>query len=446
MRHSTANIRRLTRWTFSPTRYLAVVNVLSHALSLAQGVIVARLLAPEAYGVIAVIAGMNVAVLNFLDVRLADLAGKLYYSISSEHTAEARAYRASVLQICLIGNGLISLALCVLGLLANLAFIQLFTSTPVRTEWLLAQALILALANWNNTFNYLQRFSGRFYLMGTWRLATAILAVSLFLTLFLALPNLDGYYRALLFSTTLSLSLGLALSAFIWTQYDHLPLLRRGLLRAWRDYRREFRFLFFGNLLGYTKMLHRGTDVLLVGLFADDRITGLYKLARALTDSLYLLFDALNQVYYPRLMELLTRGAIAEYRRLLRRLLSGATLFTAMILVFEAITLPFLLPFVLTHRFAGAEGAIMVLTVPFFFVAGVHTWLWPIFVHSGKLGAYTTFNYIACLAQYALTIALFRMFGQAPLYPAWGYLVYYLVLMPLAGLLAWKWHPRIVTV
>lgn len=255
----------------TPTGYLAFTNVVASGLGFVQGIISARLLGAEAFGVIAVIAATNATVLNFLDVRLIDLASKLYYRFKTDNPGDVRAYRASVLEICLAGNGLISFSLSIVGLLANIAFIRVFTATPVRMEWLVAQSLVLAMSNWANTFDYLQRFSGRFYLMGTWRLINRILYVAVFLAILLASPNLDGYYSGAFAATALGLVMTVGLSVFIWLRYDRLPLLRKGMWQSLADYRRDFRFLFFGNLLGYVKMLQRGSDVLIVGLFADDR-------------------------------------------------------------------------------------------------------------------------------------------------------------------------------
>lgn len=416
----------------TPTGYLAFTNVVASGLGFVQGIISARLLGAEAFGVIAVIAATNATVLNFLDVRLIDLASKLYYRFKADNLGEVRAYRASVLEVCLAGNGLISFSLSIVGLLANIAFIHVFTTTPVRVEWLVAQSLVLAMSNWANTFDYLQRFSGRFYLMGTWRLINRILYVAVFLAILLASPNLDGYYSGAFAATALGLVMTVGLSVFIWLRYDRLPLLRKGMWQSLADYRRDFRFLFFGNLLGYVKMLQRGSDVLIVGLFADDRITGLYRLARSLTDSFYVLFDAMNQVYLPRFMELLSQRAHAEYRRLARRLLVYSTGFTLAALIAEIVAMPLLMQTVLANRFAGAEGAIAVMTIPFVFVTGMYIWMWPMYVYSGRIARYTAYSFLACLAQYAVMIGLFLVLPATPVAAALGYLAHYLVLIPLA--------------
>lgn len=416
----------------TPTRYLAFVNVIGTALGFVQGIISARLLGAEAFGVIAIIAATNTTVLNFLDVRLVDLAGKLYYRSRADTADDLRAYRASVLQTCLVGNGLISFGLTIVGLLANIAFVGVFTATPVRLGWLVAQSLVLAMSNWANTFDYLQRFSGRFYLMGTWRLINRILYVIVFLSMLLASPNLDGYYSGALAATVLSLAMTAGLSIFIWLKYDRLPLLRKGVWQALADYRRDSRFLFFGNLLGYVKMLHRGSDVLIVGLFANDRITGLYRLARSLTDGFYVLFDAMNQVYGPRFMELLSQRAHVEYRRLARRVLGYSAGFTLLALVAEIVAMPLLMRTILANRFVGAESAIAVMTIPFVFVTGIHMWVWPMYVYSGRIARYTVYGLLACLAQYVVMIGLFLSWRVTPVAAALGYLAHYLVLVPLA--------------
>ncbi|MGB0384226.1 MAG: lipopolysaccharide biosynthesis protein [Ardenticatenaceae bacterium] len=407
-----------------------MVNVIAAGLGFVQGIVTARILGPEPYGIIAVIAGVNITVLNFLDIRLVDLAGKLYYRSELPNDVEQRAYQSSILQVCLIGNGIISLFLCSLGGFVSWLTIHWFTASYVRWEWLLAHAVVLALTNWTNTFAYLQRFSGKFYLMGTWKLITQVITISTFLPIIILYGNLDGYYTAQVTVSSIATLMTIGLSLFIWRKYEGFTLLNRQMFLSLPDYWHNLRFLFFGNLLGYTKLFHRAADVLLIGYFSDDRTTGLYKFARSLTDSLYILFDALNQVYLPRFLELLAQRAHVEYRQLATRLLIGTGLFTVALIAIEGLLLPWVIKIALANRFAGVEGAVMVLTLPFFFVAGIYIWVWPIFIHFGQLGKYTIFNYLACLAQYSLVILLFFVFEPTASQAALGYLVYYLVLMP----------------
>jgi O-antigen/teichoic acid export membrane protein len=232
----------------------------------------------------------------------------------------------------------------------------------------------------------------------------------------------------------------IALALWIWLRLQGLPMLRPALGRAWPDYWRERRFLFYGNLLGYVKLFHRAADVILVGYFADDRVTGLYKLARSLSDTLLIVFDAVNQVYYPHLMDLLGQKAAPEFRRLARRLLVGSAAFTLAAVAGETLLLKQLLRLALTSQYAGAEGAVVILTVPFLFVTGIYTWLWPLFVRSGQLRYYTLFSLLAVAVQYIVSISMLTLFPNSPAGAAAGYLAHYLVLYPLLYWLALKSH------
>ncbi len=440
----TKGVTQTAQLVLSPTRYLAVVNVTCTLLGFTVSFVNMRVLGAELYGIVAIIGASSGTMLNFLDVRLTDLTAKLYYRQDIPMGVGRSAYRASVIQLCLVGNGVISLAAGTLGLLVGVLTIGLFTASPVRTEWIVAQSVILALNHWTSSFTYMQRFSGRFYLMGTWRAITRVIGLIVIVLIVVTHPNLDGYYAALFLAEAVSAAMGIGLSLFIWLRYEEFPMFRSDWLVSLPSYRDGARFLVFGNLLGYSKMLHRSADALLVGYFCGDRETGIYKFARSLTDTLLVLFDAMNQVYYPRFLELMSKGRFDEYRRLARRLVSRAGLLTVVILAGEALFLPTLLRVVLADRFAGAEPTIMVMTVTFFLVAGVHIWMWPLFVHSGRLGQYTACTYLSCASHYGVSIILFIMLGPVALAGGIGYLAYDLLLTLLAFLLLRKWFPAFV--
>ena len=428
----------------TPTRFLAAVNVAVTGLLFVQGVISARLLGPSAYGVIAVIAAINATVSNFVDVRLYDLVGKLYYPSLEDNVLEIPSFRGGVILVYLAVTALISIAAFAAGILANVLTVQFFTSATVSPAWIVASAGFLAIQNLLGALAYQQRFSGMFYLMGWGKLVSSVVAIVAFLAILLQVPTVDGYYYGSIVGATLQVALAAILSYWIWVRYQGLKVLRSGILSAWAAYRGHLRFVFMGNLLGYNKMLHRGADVLVVGFFSDDRVTGLYKVARSFTDALYMLFDSLNQVYQPRFLELLAKGDTKEYRRLARRLLLGIAGLTLLVIGAEVLVLPLAIPLALTSKFAGAEGAIVVLTVPFLFVAGFYLWLWPVFVHSGKLGRYTSASFVAAAVQYGLVALLFTLVGPSPTMAAAAYLGYYLVLIPVSLLLVWVARPEVI--
>lgn len=296
------------------------------------------------------------------------------------------------------------------------------------------------------TFQFLQRFSGKFVLMGSWKLGSQIINIAIFLPVLFYFGDLNGYFLGRLIAAIVSGIVVVGVSIYIWHKHERFPLANKQMFVALPDYWRERQFLFYGNLLGYTKLLHRAADVLLVGYFSDDRVTGLYKLARTLTDNLYIIFDALNQVYLPRFLELLSQRAFEEFRRLAGRILIYAGLLTLLILGLEATVLPWVIQLILTDSFVGVEGAVIVLTIPVFLITGIHIWTWPIFIHLGQLRGVTVFNYIACLTQYIITLAFLSYLMPTALGAASGYLAYYLVLIPGMLWLAYRQIPQIMPI
>jgi O-antigen/teichoic acid export membrane protein len=173
---------------------------------------------------------------------------------------------------------------------------------------------------------------------------------------------------------------------------------------------------------------------LLVGYFCSDSVTGLYKFARTLTDKFYMLFDAMNQVYFPTFMQMLSQGASASYRKLATRILVGALAVTVIILAVEYAALPYFVTLVLKGKFAGVEPVIVVMTIPFFFVTGMYIWMWPLVLHHNLAGRFTVYSALAVLVQYGVGILGFRLFQSLGAFTM-GYVAHYVLLIGLLGIL-----------
>jgi O-antigen/teichoic acid export membrane protein len=438
-------IERLIKTSLTPAKFLSLTSVTSAGLGALVSIINARLLGPEALGLIGIMSGISATVGNFIDVRLMDVVGKLYYAPTLPAGDEGNQYRFSVLVIYILGMGMLGTLIWGISLLAGILTIGYFTQTPVKSSWLVVSTYYFAMNYWVGSFSYQQRFSERFYLIGTWRVVSYMITQALFLLILLSRPTLDGYFMGVLISATLNGLMTIGLSVFIWKRYQGFDLSTKRIFRAFRDYRSQVRLILWGNLFGYSKMLHRGSDILLVGYFADDRITGLYKVARSFTDTIYVLFDALNQVYFPRFMQMLSAGDFPAFRSKVRSLITNSGLLVLGLLGLEALGLSTAIKLILSTKYEGTEGAILVLTIPVFFVLGFHLWYWPIFVHAGKLQLFTLFSLVASGVQYLIAILAFYSFGADPIWAAAGYLGYYLFLTPLAVFLTNRINPQIIS-
>ncbi|MEO1996733.1 MAG: oligosaccharide flippase family protein, partial [Planctomycetaceae bacterium] len=283
----------------SPVAYLSLTGAAGGLVGLIRALLTADILGPEQLGVMAVVAGLFRGAQTFVDVRLADLSCQLYYRTQPMAQVDLATYRSSVLVLCLAGNGLLSLCAAGLGLAAGLCCLHLFTDTPVPISWLLAQAVIIIAAGVGNTASFLQRLSQQHRKMGRWQVCNQALFLVLLLPPLIWTASIDGYYVGCVLASLVTAATAIGMLYSLCRRHLDLPMPGRNWICAWPDFQSRFGALFFCNLLGYGKMLHRGFDVLLVGLFAGDRLTGIYRLARSLTDGVGFLSDALNQVYWP---------------------------------------------------------------------------------------------------------------------------------------------------
>lgn len=428
---------------FSPAKFLAVMNVANMALSFATGLVTARLISPALIGVAAVIAGIGASVVGFIDIRLWELAGKLYYKEDLPPDTDRPMYKASVLQVCIAAIALQAFLIMVFTVGISFYSIAYFTSSHVRFSWIISSAVIIGLNCLFSAMAYLLRFSGRFYLIGVLKISLQIFSMLIIIPFMVWKPDLDGYFSGRLISVAAQTAIMLVVTAVVWGAGERLPILRRGAFTTLRCYLGEFRFLFYGNLMGYSKMISRSFDVLLVGRFCGDRETGIYKIARTLSDSAFTLYDAMNQVYYPHFLMLINKKMKAEYRRLAGRLAAASAGLTVAVAALMWALFPAIIKYVLTAKYAnsGLEASTILMTIPLFVIAGIQLWAWPMFVYSGKLGVFTLYSFLACGAQYLVAGALYLLFAPTPLYGALGMLAYYVFLGPAIFALAKKRFP-----
>lgn len=427
----------------SPVFFLTLANLFSAAVGFVSGMLVARWVGAEGYGVVGIIAAVNTGVLCLWDVRLNDVMARLYFDKDIPEGSDPVRFRTSIIQSSLLCYGAMALVFLAAGIAANLLLARLFTTAGVKVSWAVASAAAVSLTYLLNPVGYMLRLSGRFRLLGFQAMAGSLLSSGILVLCVWRRNDLDGYYTGILLSNAAGAVLALSVALTVWLRLDRLPLFSALDLSALRHIRKSSRFLFFGNLLNYLKLGHRTADVLLVGYFCDDAMTGVYKLARSLTDKLYMVFDAMNQVYFPSFLRMLAERDLPGYRGLARRIALGTLALTAFFLAAEWVGLPYFTEYILGGKFPGVESVILVLTLPFFFVTGMYIWIWPLVLHHDLAGRYTLFNGLAVLLQHGLGIWAFSEFARLEAF-AVGYLGHYVLLMGLAAILVHRRIPEAV--
>jgi len=418
----------------SSAAFLTVVNLVCAAIGAAQGLVVVRLLGPEGYGAVAVLVSLTAVATNLIDVRLPDLVSNLFYSADASDDARGAAYRGSALRLGLslyaVSAPLITLASVALMLIGA----RQLSTTAFLTQWFWLAAAAQGISYFGSFFVFIQRFVTSATRMATLQVLSALLNAAAMIASVTMHRTIGGYVTGLFLSAVAIASVNVVLTIHS-VRRAGIPLLeRRRHSDAVIDRAVVFRFIAAGNVLGYVKLLHRSADVLLVAFFCSDRDTGIYKLARSITDALYAISEAIGRIYQPRLLTLLRDGDHAEYRRIARSMTATAAAITCVALGGVLIFVPRMAAILGWRDMPGLTLATAVMTVPFFFVAGLQAWIWPAFISLGRMGRCTLWGVVAVLmGQY--TIGPLLVFSTGSANPAWfsvGYLSFYILsLLPL---------------
>lgn len=418
---------QLTSRLGSSAVLLTGANLACAAIGVTQGLVVLRLLGPSNYGAAAVVIALTGVATNLVDVRLFDLISSLYYDERASRPETGAALRASALRLGLRLYALSAALIAVASAGLVLVLAHRLTGVALTSSWLWVAAAAQGISYLGSFFIFIQRFVVLPRRMAELQLASAVINAAAMMAAVTANPTVGGYSTGLLASAA-----GIAVLNASYT----VAVLRRDGIRLLGGHDPEspvidrpaiLRFMTAGNLLGYVKLLHRSADVLLVAVFCADRETGIYKLARSMTDALLTVSEAMGRVYQPRLLALLQQRNRTEYDSLARSLTAAGAVLTIAALAAVLALLPFLAPVLGMADVEGLMPSVVIMTLTFFFVAGLQSWIWPAFVSAGRLGRCTRWGGVAALAQYSVGPTLVYITGSpSPTWFSLGYLSFYL--------------------
>jgi O-antigen/teichoic acid export membrane protein len=411
---------------------LTAANIVCAVIGVSQGLLVLRMLGPESFGAAAVLVALAAVAANVIDVRPIDLISGLYYGKPASCPQSGEAYRVAALRLGVRLYGLsavlIVIGACCLALFAA----HKFTAVDILTSSLLAAAAAQGVSYFGSFFIFVQRFIAPARRLAYLQFASALINAAAMVMCVAASRTIGGYAIGLLVSACGIAGVNALYTMSILRQrrmvlfgrpLSPLPQIDRDVV---------IKFISAGNLLGYVKLLHRSADVLLVAAFCNDRGTGVYKLARSVADGFLVISEAVGRVYQPQLLRLLQTGNLEEYGRIARALMAMAAAVTLAGVAAEIPLVPYLAPFVGVADAEGLTSSVVILTITFFFVAGLQSWISPMFVFSGRLGRCTLWGAVGVVAgQYTIGPALVYLTGDAN--PAWfslGFLGFYVVSLP----------------
>lgn len=290
-------------------------NSLSLVLSMAQGILAARLLGPAGYGLLGIVMGYASTVNGLLSFRMSELVVR-YAGEYLERSERDRA--AALVKLASLVEGLVSvIAFLAVALSAELAA-RYLAKTPGVEGLFIVYALGL-LANFNlETSTGILQVTDKIRLQGVINLIQTIFTASVIMAAFFLHGNFQVVLGAYLLGKVI-----LGLGMFITAQVH----LRRILQRGWWDVpirylpalRDMARFAVSSNLSATAILVFRESEILWVGLFLSTEAAGYYKAAYAIVSLLSVPANPLILTVYPELNRLIVQKAWPRLRDFLHK-------------------------------------------------------------------------------------------------------------------------------
>lgn len=395
--------RRLGQMLAHPVIFLLAVNVTCAILGLVQFAYTLTILQPADFAVIGVLAAIGGVMTGLLDLKLADLTTRLYFGVPKSEPERRGALLAASL-VLHVAMGLAASALAYGA--AILAAPRLLTAAP-ELWWIAVMATRLGSVYPMAALTTFLRLLGAFQVSGWLRLATQVASTAITIVALSISPDLAGYFAGAAAVTVLSLVTAIATATLQARRVLGSPLVHIPPSDTFRAFFASGVFLVGGSLAGLSKLLSRSCDTLVVASFGNDTLTGLYRVARQGYDTLAGVTDAVHQFYTPTIVDCITRGRWAEFRKHRNRLM-----LLALMAAFGAVLGSWyvLRPLAATYypHYGPALTAFEIFAPLLFVTIGIYGWLWPALVASGRIWHFGVLGIAGALAQLGALVLLVR--------------------------------------
>ena len=394
---------------------LMLANVVGAGLSLAQGIIIARWLGPELYGVAALVMTYPGLVFTFFDARSSEASVKYISEF------QAQGDRDRVLGMCKLGY-IIDLGIAILAFLTVFCTAswaaQAIAHRPEAVGLIVVYAAAFIPRGLVGTSRAVMVTLGKFPLIAWIEALTTFLRVVLVLGLALGGWQVAG----VVWGNTMAMAVrGLVQGAIGWLMiYRHwgaLPF--QGKLQNFQQERMEIvRFLFYKNITALLGMIPKQIDIFLLGYFRSPLEVGYYQLAKKSSSIVSYFVRPLQSVTYPEISRLSGLGKISAIQNQVKKLAFQVGLPLGLTVLVVTLLLPSGLTIFFGNEYQPATKAIQLLFLgsaiwlTFF-------WLKPVFMATGEMKFW---------ASNSALVVISSLLFYPLLIPKWGYI----------GLSAWS--------
>jgi O-antigen/teichoic acid export membrane protein len=420
-------------WLFS-------ANAAALGLGFLQMLILARILGPKPYGLLALVMTYPATVNQVFDSRAWEAATTYLVRYRAEGNA---AKAAAVAKLCYLVDASTALLALVVVLVTAPWAARVFLKDTSLSTLVMAFGMTILAGVPAGTSLVLLRVAGRFRLVALQNLLNASLRFVAVLTALFVVGTLQAvvaaYVLAMLAGAVVSVWMGrIGARAVGLGGLRPIVAARLDLLRG--DGRGIAQFLTITNVNGLLKVVQRQGDILLVGYVLGPAAAGFIRLARSFSDLLNVPVAPVYETSYPTFASLWRHRHLAELRRLARRVTqssAGFGLVGALALVLGGGTL--------LRLSAGAAYGPATVPLQLFAIAtglAVSTSVWhPLLVAMDRPGRSLLAMAAGVTVQLAVLLASVSSLGASAAGVA--YLAFYLTWIPIVGLTLLSVHRHV---
>lgn len=358
---------------------LTVANVAGAVLNIVQGVLVARWLGPESYGLVGLAMTYPSFIYALFDARSVSASMKF---LSEYH---ARSERDRALAMCRLSYAIDIAVACftfvVLVVTAHLVAEKIAHDSTVAGLMVLYGAALIPQALIGTSTAVLATL-GRYPLIASLEIVSTLFRVVLVIGFVLAGSQVAGVIWA---NALAAAAAGFFYASFAW------PLICRtwgssifgGSLKALKGARREiFKFIAYNDLTALIGTIPNQLDAMLLGYFRGPTEVGYYKLAKSMSAVVEYVIKPLNSVTYPELARLRALGHRQALIQKVRNLAIWIGLPLALAVLLGSGLIPIVLPLLVGDRYLPAVCATQLL-----FIASALSlaffWMKPVYLAEG---------------------------------------------------------------
>jgi O-antigen/teichoic acid export membrane protein len=287
---------KILQRVLSNSSFLILANIVASISTFLQGIVVARFLGVEQYGLFVIITTYTSTVGQLVDSRVWEAVIKFF----SQYKEQGDITRATaVVKLCYLIDIVTGSLAFVLLLLSSHTAARLFIKDPSVASLIQLYAFSLLVATPLGTSSALIRLGDRFDWLAYHRAGTAAIKLLLvFLGLAVYGYGIRGVLATYLLSTLVSVIIILILSRSITNQLALVSWKEAPFNLLKDDYTSIFRFLLVTNCNALLKLFQMNADILIVSYLLGATSAGYIRFARSMTNLMMFFQGVLYEVGY----------------------------------------------------------------------------------------------------------------------------------------------------